>query len=65
MSNCEICGGELAYMGRFGGLCWFRCSACGLEFHSAITSQEEELDWGSYDQDFFDPYPPPEWDDFF
>jgi hypothetical protein len=32
--NCSCCGGELLYLGRLGGLYWYRCRDCGMEFSS-------------------------------
>lgn len=30
---CPACGGPGGYMGTLGRTAWFRCQACGSDFH--------------------------------
>lgn len=31
MCECEMCGGQLLWLGRLGNLIWLRCTQCGWE----------------------------------
>ena len=52
MDDCSVCSGDLKHIGNLGGICWFRCRDCGMEFHSAIQHNKMD-DWW---QDLFTDY---------
>lgn len=36
--RCPICGSEVAiYLGEFGGIEWFRCRNCGIDWHEDLN----------------------------
>ena len=34
-SYCPACGGTGSRLGRLGGLVWFRCRYCGMDYNQA------------------------------
>ena len=38
--ECDVCGGELAYLGTLGNVDWFGCRACGTIVMIKIEDEE-------------------------
>jgi hypothetical protein len=42
VDNCNVCGGELTYLGWLGNWLWGRCRDCGAEQHRERDAQPEQ-----------------------
>jgi len=42
MLSCLLCEGPLMLLGDLGGLGWFRCRDCGMEFSRPCENLDED-----------------------
>lgn len=45
MRDCPACGWDSSsYLGRLGKLLWFRCVACGIDWHGNAEDWSADID---------------------
>lgn len=40
MCDCNMCGGDLNYLGTVGNLRWWRCEDCGAEMSESVIMSD-------------------------